>query len=228
MGEFFFLFFVVRSPFATYLGMTFNSIKLSPWKLKVSINDIELLPSKSSMLQSIILSIFPSANVQRVENYIDYPESKITVQKISIKLRISSLAGPTRDGDPCTNYSSTHTHKSTFDNAVHRDLNEPINDKVLNRGLRMIHRLIPYPIVVVKLHDVSIEIEKTYLAPEPPTGFRQVSFANSQTLPTALPNRHNDGEGLPTFHQDSVLDIIKNEEVDEADKVTLFVERWSE
>ena len=85
--------------------MTYGDMKLSALGLKLTIKDIELLPSKSNILWSFIISIFPSANVERVENYIDYPESKISVRKLSIKIRVSSLAGPTQDGDP------SHTHE---------------------------------------------------------------------------------------------------------------------
>ncbi|KAL7543622.1 LOW QUALITY PROTEIN: hypothetical protein ACHAXR_013206 [Thalassiosira sp. AJA248-18] len=212
----------LRHPLLTYLGMTFGDIKLSPFKLKFTIKDIELLPSKSSFLQSIILSIFPSANVHRVANHIDFPESKITVQKISFKIRASSLAG-TQDGNPRTNNNSSHPHphRSIFGAA---DKSKPSEAKP-KRELKMLYNLIPRPIIVVKLNDVSIEIEKAYLAPEPPSQFRTTSLANNQKLPTALPTPQN-GEDLPTFHQVSVLEIIKNEEVVEAEKVTLFVERW--
>ena len=75
--------------------MEYKDIKLSPSRIKLTISDMTLLPSRSSTLQLIILAIFPSANVQ-IHNGIninDYPESKITISKLSIKIRITSTSG---------------------------------------------------------------------------------------------------------------------------------------
>jgi len=216
---------VSRRPLLNYLGMEYGDIKISPSRLKLTIKDMELLPSRCSFLQSLILSILPSANVHKVDNCIDYPESKITVQKLTIKIRVGSLAGPSHDGDPCTNTSS-HPHERIF-GAVDGSLHSHDTDEEtkLKWGLRMMYHLIPRPIVVVKLSDVSIEIEKVYLAPEPPSQFCTTSQINNLQLPAALPLSQT-GENLPTFDQDYFLNIIKSDEVVEAEKVTLFVERW--
>ena len=214
--------------------MEFSDIKLSPSRLKLTIKDIVLSPSKSSLLRSIIVSIFQSANVgSTVTNEKDFPESRITVQYLAIKIRASSLAGRTQDGDPCTT-TSTHPHESIF-NASSVDDGDDKNQKsqtkeeevtkVFQFGNRLLRHLIPCPVIIVKLRNVSIEIEKAYLAPEPPEGFRRVSQINNSSLPAALQSHDHD---LPAFYQESFLDSIRNEEVAEADKVTVFVERWSE
>lgn len=230
------LYFFSRKPLQSYLGMSYNNINISLVKLKLSIKDIELLPSKSPIFASIILSLFPSANVQRVANYMDYPESKITVSKLSIKIRVSSLAGPTNDYDPCT----AHHHSHLDDDHDHpsKDLTSESAVKQQQQQrlgvLKFLYHLILRPIIVVKLTDVSVEIEKAYLAPEPPSEYRQVSLKNDVKLPGALRTMHQrqqqnggGGEELPTFQQDSVLSGIQNEEVADADKTSLFVERWS-
>ena len=214
--------------------MEYGDINLSPSRLKLTITDMELLPSRSSTLQSIILALFPSSHVQSNEriNMKEYPESRITVSKLSIKIRVSSLAGPTQDGDTA---NSSHPHTSLFGNnntkadadlkAANLDGNTRIK-WILN----VIYHLIPRPILIIRLKDVSIEIEKAYLASEPPTEFRSISKLNEQhQLPLAVSYEPSDEDilNLPTFHQDYVIDGLMNEEVVEADTVTFFLKRWS-
>ena len=221
---------ICRGPLLTYLGMEYGDIKLSPSRLKLTITDLELLPSRSSLIQSIFLSIFPSANVQRGNNVNieDYPESKLTVSKLTIKIRVGSLA------DPCTtNSTNPHENVSDHDNKVyHGNLHTDDEETKRQWGLKSIYHLIPRPIIIIKLKDVSIEVEKAYLAPEPPSQLRAISSLNKQQLPLALPppqgdNGEDNNNHLPTFAQDYFLNAIENEDVVEADKVTFFIERWS-
>lgn len=209
--------------------MEYGDIKLSPSRLKLSITDLELLPSRSSLIQSIFLSIFPSANVQRGNNVNieDYPESKLTVSKLSIKIRVGSVA------DPRTTKPSIFDHDNKVDSGggnLHTDSEETKRQW----GLKLIYHLIPRPIIIIKLKDVSIEVEKAYLAPEPPSQLRAISSLNKQQLPLALPtptpqsNGEDNENHLPTFAQDYFLNAIENEDVVEADNVTFFIERWSE
>ena len=217
--------------------MEYGDINLSPSRLKLTITDMELLPSRSSTLQSIILALFPSSHVQNNEriNMKEYPESRITVSKLSIKIRVSSLAGPTQDGDPCTITNSSHPHTSLFGN---KNTKADADLKTANLDgntrikwiLNVIYHLIPRPILIIRLKDVSIEIEKAYLASEPPTEFRSISKLNEQhQLPLAVSYEPSDEDilNLPTFHQDYVIDGLMNEEVVEADTVTFFLKRWS-
>jgi len=208
--------------------MEYKDIKLSPSRIKLTISDMTLLPSKSSTLQLIILAIFPSANV-KLDTGIDindYPESRIIISKLSIKIRISSMSE-----------SQTVANKLYWFKGY---------------GLSLLLRLIPRPIIIIRLKNVNIEIEKVYLAPEPPVGYRTISEMNDMVLPFALPLvstvtsnglLRDDGDGtdrlgrptqqsisessrLPTFHQDYFLESIQTEDVSEATKLTFFVERW--
>ncbi|KAL7554677.1 hypothetical protein ACHAWF_018946 [Thalassiosira exigua] len=200
--------------------MTYGNIKLAPWSLKLTISDIVLLPSRSSLVQSIMLSLFQSASVRGVEGGDGrrYPESKVTVQELVIKVRISSQADPTKDGDPCTPASSSHPLDVTSDG----------NDKghfpgyFSKQGVISVRHFIPHLIVVVKLSEVSIDVEKAYVAPEPPSRFRTASA--DEKFPAAIPPYSHRGEIVPTFYQD--LDAIENEEIAEAERVTDLVCRW--
>ena len=208
--------------------MEYKDIKLSPSRIKLTISDMTLLPSKSSTLQLIILAIFPSANV-KVDTGIDindYPESRITISKLSIKIRMSSMS-----------------ESQTVANKLHW---------FKGYGLSLLLRMIPRPIIIIRLKNVSIEIEKCYLAPEPPVGYRTISEMNDMILPVSLPIQstamsngllRDDGNGmgrgvqqtsesssssigLPTFHQEYFLESIQTEDVSEATKLTFFIERW--
>jgi len=207
--------------------MEYKDIKLSPSRIKLTISDMTLLPSKSSTLQLIILAIFPSANVQLHNgiNINDYPESRIIISKLSIKIRISSMS-----------------ESQTVANKLHW---------FKGYGLSLLLRVIPRPIIIIRLKNVSIEIEKVYLAPEPPIGYRTISELNDMVLPFALPivstatsngllrddgngmgrgvqhiNENSSMKKLPTFHQDYFLESIQTEDVSEAAKLTFFIERW--
>ena len=163
------------------------------------------------------LSIFPSANVQRGNNVNieDYPESKLTVSKLTIKIRVGSLA------DPCTT-NSTNPHENVFDHdnkVYHGNLHTDSEETKRQWGLKSIYHLIPRPIIIIKLKDVSIEVEKAYLAPEPPSQLRAISSLNKQQLPLALPppqgdNGEDNNNHLPTFAQDYFLNAIENEDGD--------------
>ena len=218
--------------------MECGDIKLSPSRIKLTITDLEILPSRSSLIQSIFLSIFPSANVQRGNNVNieDHPESKLTVSKLSIKIRVGSVADDpytTNSANPHENIIFDHENKVDSGGNLHTD----IQDTKRQWGLKLIYHLIPRPIIIIKLKDVSIEVEKAYLAPEPPSELRAISRLNKQQLPLALPSPPpQDGDNgedtnnnhLPKFAQDYFLNAIENEDVGEADKVTFFIERWSE
>lgn len=175
-------------------------MRLSPLKLKLKITEIEIASSESAVLRSVILALFPSAHVSRPENPLDHPESRVSVQTLSVGLRVGAGGTPGAGGET----------------------GEP---EAKGRAFAS-RRLLPHLVVVVKLKGVAIEVAKAYLAPEPPAELRSAATANGTALPAALP-AGNRGK-LPAFHQDSVLEIVEGEDVLEAERVTWLVERWSE
>ena len=201
--------------------MTFEDLRVSPWKIKVFLTNIELLPSKSSLLRTIIVAILPSANIKEVSNSVDYPESRVTVDKLSIKLRLQSPVAM--------------KPKGVADQDLTPDLG-PEHSQIED-GIRIVQyglSFFPHLLVVVKLEGVKIEIEKTYLAPDPPENYRLQSQGMGQPLPVAISFSSASSEDigaadeLPTFSQDMNLESIEDEDMADANTITWFVDKWIE
>lgn len=200
--------------------MTFEDLRVLPWKIKIFLTNIELLPSKSSLLRTIIVAILPSANIKEVANSVDYPESRVTVDKLSIKLRIQSPVAISPKGiDPDLTPNLAPEHSQIEDGI-----------RIVQYGLSFF----PHLLVIVKLEGVKIEIEKTYLAPDPPEHYRRLSQDMGQPLPVAIPfssassDDIGDADELPTFCQDMYLDGIENEDILDANNITWLVDKWIE
>ena len=200
--------------------MTFEDLRVSPWKIKVFLTNIELLPSKSSLLSTILVAIVPSANIKEATNSVDYPESRVTVDKLSIKLRIQAPVAMSPEGgidqDLTPNLGPEHSQ---------------LEDDI--RIVQYALSFLPHLLVIVKLEGVKIEIEKTYLAPDPPEDFRRLSLDMGQPLPVAIPfssasDDTSSADELPTFSQDLNLDGIKDEDLAEANTITWLVDKWIE
>lgn len=168
--------------------MKFGDARLSPFKLSIKITDIELQPSQSSTLRSIFVSILPSANVQKVVNSIDYPESKITVKYLAIKVR-------TRVGDSF----ATNEHLKDIEEGNQKQRWEGDSGASSSWKTNLLYRIMPRPVLVIKTEGVDVVIEKTYLAPTPPN----FCGGSEGGLPSAV--SLSASKGLPTFDQDSFL-----------------------
>ena len=203
--------YIFRPPLLKYLGMKFGGVRISIIQLSLSITGIELLPSESKTLRAIFVAIFPSAHVKKLKKSFEYPESKVSVDHLVVKVRIGTVAG-NQDSDACISPSDPSEDSSTPDK----------NENTVKTSLleRIVYFLVPRPIVVVEVDGLNIEIEKAYLAPAPPT-----QFSNGLgPLPSAIVSpAHHD---LPTFEQDIFLDNLINDELAESTKVTQCIERW--
>ena len=224
--------------------MQYGDIQISVWKLKLKITDIVLTPSKSSNLKYIFLILFPSGNVLPSKNSVDFPESKITVGKITIKARISSLARSTNNND----YEEDEGADSPFIRSCRSDKHSNGSEKETTTQKEMrftglfsfMNHFLPRPVIEIALHNVTIHVEKVYLAPKPPPIIMQhlkksttksATKNDSRILPVAIPHplNNNDEEDvleLPTFDQEYFWEMITNEGFLNAETLTFYLERW--
>jgi hypothetical protein len=81
------------------------------------------------------------------------------------------------------------------------------------------------PIISVELSGVTLEVEKAYLAPHSPPEF----VADAQdSLPSAISPSFDVGPEIPVFDDRYYMDFLSSDELRDADKVTFWIERWSE
>jgi hypothetical protein len=71
------------------------------------------------------------------------------------------------------------------------------------------------------MSNVILTVEKAYIAPDPP-----LEFHATERLPSAIPPSHEHHHNLPTFDQEAVLDFLRNDEINDAEAVTFWIERW--
>ncbi|KAL7469339.1 hypothetical protein ACHAXS_011097, partial [Conticribra weissflogii] len=218
---------VARPPLLRNFGMKFDDVRISILQLSLTLKGIELLPSESLFLRSLFVSIFPSANVQRsMKNSVDYPESKVTVDYLAIKVRIGTVAGlqDCDELDKKESSSDKHPFQAFADSG-----GESEGCKETTYWKQMIYRLILRPIIVVKLDRLTVNLEKTYLAPDPPEQFSASRGSSFQQVPSAVLPPDDDLSNyrqLPTFAQEIFVDNLLNEDVMEASRVTQYIEKW--
>lgn len=81
------------------------------------------------------------------------------------------------------------------------------------------------PMISVELSGVTLEVEKAYLAPHPSAEY----FSEAQdSLPSAILPSVDVGPRIPVFDDGYVLDFLRGGESRDADRVTFYIERWSE
>ncbi len=153
------------------------------------------------------------------KNSLDFPESKVTVGKITVKVRMSSLAGRSiakRDADESNSWNKT------------REDGSMIQKEIRLGWFAFMNHYIPRPVIAIALHNVTVHIEKVYLAPKPsPLIEEHTKKSPRDNLPMALPLSHNaDVKDLPTFDQTYFGEMIRDENVTSADALTFQVERW--
>lgn len=123
--------------------MQFGGVRVRLIDLTLKLTKIELPCSESRIIRTIILTVFPSARVKLVNGY---PESRVTVQYLSIKIRVSSFtfffnAGAPSQGD-----------------TVSIELGKSRNEG--GSRISWIYHFIPKPYIRIKLHGLDIRVEK--------------------------------------------------------------------
>ena len=170
---------IFRSPLRKHFGLQFGEIKVTVINLTFKLTNIELLSSESRIIRAVILAVFPSAHVKKLKGY---PDSKVTVKCLSVKLRVNSVA----------------SFFSTCNSTSHMGKHHIETEFEKKNNICWIYHFIPKPHIKVKLHGLDIQIEKAYLAPKPP------DFCSSSSAPSPVQNF--DVSHLPTFEQDSMVD----------------------
>lgn len=231
---------ILDAPLSNSIGMKYGNIYASVWKLKLRITDVVLTPSSSAILKHIFLTLFPGGNVMPSKNSVDFPESKIIVGKITIKARFSSLARSLDDLDDGENATGFPT-KEEDGVKIQKEFG-------FMGWFTSLNQFLPRPVIVIILHNVTIHVEKVYLAPKPPPKLMQhakktAASATSNDngddvdynsfLPVVIPipfndvaNNDDDVKDLPTFDQDYFWEMIRDEGSYNADSLTFYIERW--
>ena len=186
-----------RRPLRIYLGMEFVDFHLSIFSLSITFTDFELMSNSPITLG--LLAFFPSAIVQNYKPSLNFPASKITVEKIKIGLRMGLIV------------RNFHKHDGTV--------------TILSQFMKQILNLLfQRPIVSIKVNGATLHVEKAYLAPRPP----QEMMNSATSMPSAVAPSVDIGSEIPVFDQDYILDFFRLDELRYADAVTFWIERWSE
>jgi hypothetical protein len=78
----------VRRPLRKYAGMEFVDVKISLYKLSLKFTKIEILPVESPVFQGLFAALFPSAVIRRYDASDEYPTSKISIEKLNVRIRM--------------------------------------------------------------------------------------------------------------------------------------------
>jgi hypothetical protein len=174
--------------------MEFKRVQFSVIKRAMGFSNLVILPLEAPVLSGIFGAIFPSAVVKQLELSDEYPPSKLEIEKFSVKLRLGSLTGKFRN-----------------------DAEKSVAVKLKN----LIGIFIPRPMIVIKMTNVVLTVEKAYLAPAAPP-----EFSDGGKLPYAIPPPEELDPRLPTFDQDALLEFLRNDEINDAEATTFWIERW--
>lgn len=187
-----------RRPLRTHLGMEFGDFRLSIYSLSVTFTDIELI-SESPITRELLALLFPSAVVQKYNPSVDFPTSKITVEKMKIGLRMGLIV-------------------RNFDKELDPDtITSQFTKQILNIVFQR-------PLISIKLKGATLHVEKTYLAPQPCLEW----INKSVSAPSAISSIDDIGSEIPVFDQDYLLNYFRADELRYADTVTFWIERWRE
>ena len=184
--------------------MEFGDLKISIHKLSLKITKIQILPVESPIFKGIFAALFPSSIVQNYEVSDEYPPSKISIQKLSIGLRIRSFVGRHDEWDSCN-----------------------MLKRIAILTNQLFNTIFQLPIISIKLSGVTVEVEKAYIAPCPSEA-EFCTTGRGGSFPSAVPLPSNDrvGPGIPRFDQDYILEFLKEDEIRDANGVTFWIERW--
>ena len=157
-------------------------------------SNLVILPLESPVIRGIFGAIFPSAVVKQLQKSDEYPSSKIEIGTFSLRIQMGSLTGKFR----------SDTEQS-----------------FLMQLKYIIGSFIPRPLIVIKMSNVILTVEKCYLAPVAPS-----EFAHGEKLPYSIPSAEEYDPRLPIFDQDIILDYLRNDEINDAELTTFWIERW--
>lgn len=177
--------------------MEFGDFRLSILSLSITFTDIELVAESPVTLG--LLAFFPSGVAQKYNPTVDFPASKITVEKMKIGFRMGLIVRKFDKQDGAITILSQFTKQ--------------ILDIIFQR-----------PIISIKLNGAILHVEKAYLAPLPPPTMNDITAS----LPSAIAPSDDIGSEIPVFDQGYLLDFLKADELRYADSVTFWIERWSE
>lgn len=71
-------------------GAEFENIEVSILKPSVIVNKIELSPLDMPILKNIFVALFPSANARSEKESLDYPGSKVKIERLKVRLTIKT------------------------------------------------------------------------------------------------------------------------------------------
>eukprot|EP00581_Thalassiosira_minuscula_P006206 CAMPEP_0183745000 /NCGR_PEP_ID=MMETSP0737-20130205/66017_1 /TAXON_ID=385413 /ORGANISM="Thalassiosira miniscula, Strain CCMP1093" /LENGTH=427 /DNA_ID=CAMNT_0025980655 /DNA_START=235 /DNA_END=1515 /DNA_ORIENTATION=+ len=185
---------IIRRPLQKYVRMEFGDFEMSLLHLSFVFTDVQLIPQQTPIISGIFAALFPSAIVRSYEESKEYPGSKISIKRLKVGLRVGTFA-------------RTHDEHA----GVLKTLFCWVRQYLFQR-----------PIISVELNNVTLEVEKAYIAPQPPPEFHTI---NSQVLPSAIPSAKL-GPEIPAFDQDYVLHSLRDGEISYANAVTFWMERW--
>lgn len=81
---------LIRFPLRKHFGVAFGDIETSILTLSIIVNKIELSPLDMPILQVIFIALFPSANARSEKESLDYPWSKVKIERLKVRLTIKS------------------------------------------------------------------------------------------------------------------------------------------
>jgi hypothetical protein len=189
---------LIRFPLRKF-GVEFGDIEISLLTLSIIVHEIELSPLDVPILQIIFVALFPSANARSIKKESSSSDcnSSYPRNKTKIQRLKVSLTINSRDSSSA--------------------------NQAISWIKRAVYVILPRPMIVVKMNNVVVEVEKAYIAPTPPDGFETMS----NRLPYAVISRqqhlHPD---IPKFDQHYYLDELQNAEIAEANHITYCLERW--
>lgn len=183
----------MHRPALKKFGMEFKTVHFSVLSRSFGFSKLVILPLDAPVIGGIFGAIFPSAVVKQLELSDEYPPSKIEIGRFRVKIRVGSLTGKFR----------SDTEKSW-----------------VVKFKNFIGSFIPRPMIVIKMTNVVLTVEKAYLAPEAPP-----EFANGK-LPYAIPPPEEHDLRLPVFDQEALLEYFRNDEINDAEAATFWIERW--
>ena len=311
-----------RKPMREKMGIKYEKIKVSAFRLSLSIRQLELRPSESELAKTIVVAIIPSADVtspplelkgeggeqdhwgDKIADKLQHTKtrkghrrrgsdrgssnsdpvpdpfrgSNLRIQEIGMGcsfhlVKVMPLVSLVRrwreyeelqkDLQPAASSSGAGS-QDKLGRGEQMEVSEEMaktidkQKKPEETWLRFIAFYFPAPHIRIRVKGVNIQVDKAYLAPEPPEGFipthrhqRSISFFGDDTLnleedngsiasydeglPSAIvpknaaKNSNVMTKNLPVFaDQDTMLQCFAGEGRSAADSIIFHMERWVE
>lgn len=300
------------------MGIKYEKIKVSAFRLSLSIRQLELRPSESELAKTFVVAIIPSADVtspplgikgegrehdhwgDKIADKLQHTKtrkghrrrdsdrgssssdpapdpfrgSNLRIQEVGMGcsfhlvkvLPLVSLVRRWREYKELQKVIRSETSSSGAGSQDKLERGEQMEERAKTIGkqkkpeetwLRFLTFYFPAPHIRIRVKGVSVQVDKAYLAPEPPEGFipthrhqRSISFFGDDTLnfeednsvatddevlPSAIvpknaaKNSKVMPKDLPVFaDQDTMLQYFAGESRSEADSIIFHMERWVE